>query len=147
MGVTKNDLTGKRFGALVVTGRAGFIGRDAAWQVRCEACGSSKAMRRCHIVGYRGRPPAKSCGCLGRGRNRHSNRQPARSQPVVEAKAPQAVLDTPSTLTGPEVEAIERWLRQGNRINRVENGQWRDSGIAMSEWAKKRQRLAAKGAR
>ena len=56
------DLTGKRFGRLVVLHRDGSTpGRDAAWRCRCD-CGEVRTIRgQCLRSGH-----TKSCGCLHR---------------------------------------------------------------------------------
>jgi hypothetical protein len=55
------DLTGRRFGRLVVIGRAANKGRDAAWACNCD-CGASLAVRGQALRTSN----TRSCGCLHR---------------------------------------------------------------------------------
>lgn len=57
------DLTGQRFGRLVVIQRAENRGRATVWQCKCD-CGKTVEIRSAELI--RGR--AKSCGCLRRDR-------------------------------------------------------------------------------
>lgn len=52
------DLTGQRFGRLLVIKKCGRKGRSVAWLCRCD-CGSEKIMKGCALL--RG---VQSCGCL-----------------------------------------------------------------------------------
>lgn len=67
-GYTRNDLTGNRYGFLLVlefagsTG-SGHSGRKALWRVRCD-CGVEKVMRGAWLT--RKTKPVFSCGCGGR---------------------------------------------------------------------------------
>lgn len=57
------DLTGSRFGKLLVLGKVGNIKGKLFWRVRCD-CGTEK-----QVAGYKltrkGRP-SRSCGCVSR---------------------------------------------------------------------------------
>jgi hypothetical protein len=53
------DLTGLRFGRLTVTGFAGFRGRLAHWECRCD-CGKFRVVYRGHLKDGH----TQSCGCL-----------------------------------------------------------------------------------
>ncbi len=57
------DLTGKRFGRLVVEARAGLTGRarHATWTCRCDCGGTTVAIGR-HLRDGN----TKSCGCIRR---------------------------------------------------------------------------------
>lgn len=55
------DLTGRRFGRLVVLGWAGYSKQNAAWVCRCD-CGGEKIAGGGNLVGGR----TQSCGCLFR---------------------------------------------------------------------------------
>lgn len=63
----KLDLTGQRFGKLVVTGPAENIGGRTAWHCKCD-CGNEKIVKTCHLrTGH-----VKSCGCGGIGSRKHA---------------------------------------------------------------------------
>ena len=55
------DLTGQRFGRLVVVERAENVGKNAAWICKCD-CGKQVVSAGFDLV----RGKAKSCGCLKR---------------------------------------------------------------------------------
>lgn len=59
--VRGQDLTGLRFGRLVVLERAGTIGKSAAWLCRCD-CGSDVKVRADNLLSG----GTRSCGCLRR---------------------------------------------------------------------------------
>lgn len=53
------DITGERFGRLVVVRRAGVVGANAGWLTRCD-CGRHLVVSSSHLrTGH-----TKSCGCL-----------------------------------------------------------------------------------
>lgn len=54
------DVSGKRYGRLVVLGRAENIGRNSAWQCRCD-CGNFTIVLGANLGRH-----TKSCGCLYR---------------------------------------------------------------------------------
>lgn len=56
-----SNLTGRRFGRLVVLGPAGKIGTASAWECQCD-CGGRKRTIRNNLT----RGVARSCGCLAR---------------------------------------------------------------------------------
>lgn len=60
------DLTGKRFGRLVVVASAGTPSSSSAWWCRCD-CGNEKIVYASNLVRTR------SCGCLKRERLRENN--------------------------------------------------------------------------
>jgi len=106
-------------------------------------------MRRSNIVGTKGRPAAKSCGCIGRWGARtpkqaRNRQQEMARQATITPRPVSTYLDGKSSLDGAENAAIEAWLSSGNSIKRIEQGEWPDTmRPSMSEWAKKRERLAA----
>lgn len=53
-----DDLTGKRFGRLIVMGRASNMGRSICWECICD-CGNKKIIRSKNL-----RAKTRSCGCL-----------------------------------------------------------------------------------
>lgn len=53
------DLTGKRFGRLVVVDRAGTVNRKATWNCKCD-CGNVLVVHTTHLKSGN----TKSCGCL-----------------------------------------------------------------------------------
>ena len=53
------DLTGQRFGRLLVAGRAGVSAGKSMWDCLCD-CGKSVVVRGTHMQGGR----VRSCGCL-----------------------------------------------------------------------------------
>ncbi len=59
MGRAVIDLTGQRFGRLVVECRDGHKGKRIQWRCRCD-CGAPKGAIRDHLISGR----VKSCGCL-----------------------------------------------------------------------------------
>ena len=56
----KLDLTGQRFGKLLVLGPAANIGTRTAWHCRCD-CGQETVAKTCHLRGGH----VTSCGCAG----------------------------------------------------------------------------------
>lgn len=58
----KVELTGQRFGKLVVLGPADNIGTRTAWQCLCD-CGKETVVKTCHLRDGH----TLSCGCLGAG--------------------------------------------------------------------------------
>ena len=54
------DLTGVRFGRLLVTGRSGSNGKTTRWKCLCD-CGNEVEINRSSLIGKYG---VKSCGCL-----------------------------------------------------------------------------------
>lgn len=57
----KKDLTGQKFGRLIVLGFSHYIKAAAVWDCKCE-CGNTKKIRmRCLLSG-----DTKSCGCIGK---------------------------------------------------------------------------------
>jgi hypothetical protein len=44
------DMTGERYGTLVVIGRAGRRKRATYWRVRCDVCGDEKEMQRVRLL-------------------------------------------------------------------------------------------------
>lgn len=80
------NLVGQRFGLLVVASRAESIvsGRcvRAMWNVVCEGCGKSLAMRSDKLTGRR-RP--KSCGCSHPGAATHGHTRGGRTTPEHES--------------------------------------------------------------
>ncbi len=70
----KNDLTGRRFGRLIVLERAGSKGRQPTWTCRCD-CGSEVIRLG---SGLR-RGSCKSCGCLVADNNRALRLTPGRA--------------------------------------------------------------------
>lgn len=62
MGRRATDLTGHRFGYLVVTGRAGSQGKSSTWWCQCD-CGSQlKEVQSTNLI----QGNCLSCGCLSR---------------------------------------------------------------------------------
>ena len=59
MSAAAHDLTDKRFGRLVVAGRAESVGKRPAWHVRCD-CGTEAVKTAAHLCSG----ATKSCGCL-----------------------------------------------------------------------------------
>ncbi|MCD8365292.1 MAG: transcriptional regulator [Clostridiales bacterium] len=59
------DLTGKRFGSLVVTERAGHLNGRVAWLCQCE-CGNTKTVTAHDLKSGK----CRSCGCLRKKRGR-----------------------------------------------------------------------------
>lgn len=57
MGRPPHDLTGRRFGMLLVLGRAGMAARESMWIAACD-CGSTCTSAASHLI--RGK---RSCGC------------------------------------------------------------------------------------
>jgi len=60
MGRSIPDLTGRRFGRLVVIKFAGIRTKGSVWLCRCD-CGNERIVRRINLFGK-----TKSCGCLAR---------------------------------------------------------------------------------
>lgn len=54
------DLTGQRFGKLLVISKAENIGNKVAWNCKCD-CGNSVIVKACNL--YRKESPTISCGC------------------------------------------------------------------------------------
>lgn len=63
------DISGNRYGRLVVIGRGPNIGNEASWSVSCD-CGKQKVIRGTSLRSING---TKSCGCLMPERVRQSN--------------------------------------------------------------------------
>lgn len=60
MRVPQKDLSGQRFGRLLVIGFAGFVGRSkSSWNVSCD-CGAVKIVRGTSLLSG----GSKSCGCM-----------------------------------------------------------------------------------
>lgn len=67
MDIKMNDLTGRRFGRVVVIGRAGSSsGRISIWRCRCD-CGTEFNAYANNLKSGR----TRSCGCLKAESNRH----------------------------------------------------------------------------
>lgn len=62
---TAKDLTGQRFGKLVVLRQDGNWGKQRAWLCQCD-CGNQKRARQNSLLGFvrPGVPRLRSCGCL-----------------------------------------------------------------------------------
>lgn len=77
------DLTGQRFGRLIVLHREGSFGPQAGWLCRCD-CGKKKRMRGLSLR----RGLARSCGCFTTEAVAESNRRRTGEKRPVHARPP-----------------------------------------------------------
>jgi hypothetical protein len=98
------DLTGRRFGKLVVTGFAGYRGAAVVWECACD-CGGAKMVE----TGQLRRGNVRSCGCLRYGPNcvlmRHGHCVGARE------KSPSALWRKWAKVRRRKADCCRRWLR------------------------------------
>lgn len=76
------DLTGQRFGRLVVLDRGPTDGNGAQWWCRCD-CGTTKLAKSKRLI----QGNTRSCGCLLREANRHRFENPATMARLRDAMA------------------------------------------------------------
>lgn len=66
MPAKRRDVTGERFGGVVVTSFSHYDGHYTHWNIICDTCGEEKTM---YLQSLTRQPPPKSCGCQRRGRS------------------------------------------------------------------------------
>jgi hypothetical protein len=114
------DLTGKRFGPLVVLGRAKNAVNDGKpqWRCRCELHGKELTIRRANLVRRKG------C-CQGRGFKHGHNRGPGKISPTysswqaMNARCYQPTSPRYSNYGGanPPVTVCDRWRGKNGFVN------------------------------
>lgn len=108
------DLTGHRFGRLVVTGRCGSRGREVAWGYMCD-CGETGVARGADLRNGR----TASCGCLKRDIVKICSRTHGRSRTPMYSAWVQMI----GRCHNPNNESYERYGGRGIRVCE----RWRNS--------------------